>query len=70
MPIYEYECNECGEAFEKRMSFADADVAPECPNCASENTHKKISRVGALGGAFSGSGVTSSSSCGSHGGFG
>lgn len=31
MPIYEYECLNCGETFEKRQSFNDEPVA-DCPN--------------------------------------
>jgi putative FmdB family regulatory protein len=69
MPIYEYECNQCGEAFEKMMRFSEADQIPACPHCQSPNTHKKISKVmslGVLGGDSYGS---SQSSCGSSGGF-
>ena len=33
MPIYEYECNQCGEAFEKMMRFSEADQIPACPHC-------------------------------------
>ena len=32
MPIYEYECNDCGCHFEKRQSFHDEPVAI-CPEC-------------------------------------
>jgi putative FmdB family regulatory protein len=35
MPIYEYECLNCGITFEKRQSFSDAPKA-ECPNGHSE----------------------------------
>ena len=43
MPIYEYECRNCNESFEKMVSFSDADKLPECPNCMSMETHKIIS---------------------------
>lgn len=33
MPIYEYECPECGEKFELRRSMADCDDDIECPEC-------------------------------------
>ena len=32
MPIYEYECNDCGCHFDKRQSFHDEPVAI-CPKC-------------------------------------
>jgi len=32
VPIYEYECNDCGCHFEKRQSFHDEPVAI-CPEC-------------------------------------
>ena len=35
MPIYEYECLECGTTFEKRQSFSDEPKA-DCPNGHSE----------------------------------
>jgi len=69
MPIYEYECRECGEPFEKMVRFSEADLLPACPKCASNDTRKKISAVASFG--VSGYGVldSSSSSCGSSGGF-
>jgi putative FmdB family regulatory protein len=70
MPLYEYICNECGEGFEKMVRFSEADRLPICPNCKSENTHKKISAVASFGSSFSGgSNVSSGGSCGSGGGF-
>jgi putative FmdB family regulatory protein len=32
MPLYEYECQECGLRFERRQSFSDPRVK-ECPEC-------------------------------------
>lgn len=57
MPIYEYKCNDCGEEFEELMS-AGSDKNPPCPSCSSENTEKKISLFGSLGGACGNSGFT------------
>ena len=31
MPLYEYECKTCGEKFEKRLSFSQADANPRMP---------------------------------------
>ena len=32
MPIYEYECGQCGSRFEKRQGF-DAEPMATCPRC-------------------------------------
>jgi putative FmdB family regulatory protein len=32
MPLYEYECNECGRRTEKIQKFSDAPLI-ECPHC-------------------------------------
>ena len=32
MPIYEYECGQCGCLFEKRQSFNDDSIV-KCPEC-------------------------------------
>lgn len=69
MPIYEFDCYECGEPFEKMVRFSEADIAPACPNCNSRDTHKLISKVSFLGSSFSDSSGSASSSCGSGGGF-
>jgi putative FmdB family regulatory protein len=36
MPIYEYECSECSQRFEKKQRFHDDPVA-ECPRCQSKS---------------------------------
>ena len=38
MPLYEYECESCGERFEMLVSARNKDDAPECPVCGSEKT--------------------------------
>ncbi len=69
MPIYEYECDRCGEPFEKMVRFSEADLLPACPKCESKDTHKKISRVVSFGASGLGAAASSGSDCGSHGGF-
>jgi putative FmdB family regulatory protein len=70
MPLYEYHCNDCGDEFEKMVRFSEANTSPHCPSCTSQNTRKKISAVAAFGSTLSASvGASSSSSCGSRGGF-
>ncbi|MFH0941666.1 MAG: FmdB family zinc ribbon protein [Chloroflexota bacterium] len=39
MPIYEYQCPDCKQVFEKKQGFADAACA-ECPGC-----QKKARRI-------------------------
>ena len=33
MPLYEYECRECGERFESLRSMSDRDRKLDCPRC-------------------------------------
>ena len=69
MPIYEYECDQCGVSFEKMVRFSEADQIPACPECAGTATHKKISKVVSLGSSSLAGAGSSSSGCGSQGGF-
>ena len=69
MPLYEYQCSDCGDEFEKVVRFSEADQNPPCPSCQSRNTIKKISVFASLGSSLSGTSVSASSSCGSSGGF-
>ncbi len=70
MPMYEYICEDCGREFEKIVRYADANTSQPCPNCSSNQTHKKISISAAIGSVFSGGSTSSSSAgCGSGGGF-
>ena len=69
MPLYEYHCNDCHKDFEKMVRFSEADQSPACPSCQSQDTNKKISRVAAIASSVGGSRFSTSSSCGSGGGF-
>ncbi len=51
MPVYTYECEECGVRFNLKQSFSD-DPVEVCPEC-SGHTHKVIGPVGVV---FKGSG--------------
>ncbi len=53
MPIYEYECVECGTRFDKFVRSATRPVEVACPTCKSENCRKVVS-------AFASTGVQSS----------
>ncbi len=66
MPMYEYECQSCGQHFDKMVRFSELELQPECPVCGSTETRKQISLF-TSGGAYS---TASQSSCSSSsGGF-
>ena len=51
MPIYEYECRDCGKRFERMQSFHDEPIRV-CPECGGE-TRRVFHPVGVI---FKGSG--------------
>jgi putative FmdB family regulatory protein len=51
MPIYAYECKDCGVRFERRQSFSD-DPITVCPECEG-HVHRLIQPAGII---FKGSG--------------
>ncbi len=63
MPLYEYHCNACGENFEKMVRFSEQEQAPECPQCHSRDTRKRISLFASRGFTSSSLGYSSSSAC-------
>jgi putative FmdB family regulatory protein len=69
MPYYEYRCNKCGESFEMKLRFSEADHLPTCPKCESPNTQKKLSKVISFGTTVSAATSSTSSNCGPRGGF-
>ncbi len=52
MPLYEYECRDCGHRFE---AFVTKAKDPTCPECHSKNLEKLLSVFG-VGGGGTGSG--------------
>ena len=53
MPIYEYQCQDCGHVFSKlwrTLSAAQEAAPPSCPQCGSENTTRIVSNVAVLDG--------------------
>lgn len=59
MPIYEFECEECGARFEELVGAAA--TAP-CPACGSERTRRLLSPVSPPGRQPRGAGVRSNES--------
>ncbi|MBN1309913.1 MAG: zinc ribbon domain-containing protein [Anaerolineae bacterium] len=59
MPIYEYQCPECGEEFEKLVRSMSAADEVSCPACKSNKVKRKMSLVASKGGDCS----TCSTSC-------
>jgi len=49
MPIYEYICEDCNEAFERLVPAARANVS--CPRCSSRNVTKRFSTFAPRGGS-------------------
>jgi putative FmdB family regulatory protein len=60
MPLYEYECLECGKLFDTLRSFQDADKAIVCIQCNSSHTKRLLSMFFAQSG---GKAVAGSSGC-------
>jgi putative FmdB family regulatory protein len=61
MPLYEYQCDNCGQSFDKLVSFSEADQVPACPKCGKKDTRKKISAGALIGSSSGGSASTVSS---------
>jgi putative FmdB family regulatory protein len=66
MPLYEYRCEDCGQAFEQLRRMQDADRGLVCPKCRSDRVERLMStfasRMGS--GAAAPCGAPDSRSCG------
>jgi putative FmdB family regulatory protein len=49
MPLYAYECQECGEKFELLVRSTSRQKAVTCPKCGTNKVRKAISLFGTLG---------------------
>ena len=45
MPIYEYQCQECGKISEFLLIRTDEKVMPQCKQCKSKRMSRVVSRV-------------------------
>jgi putative FmdB family regulatory protein len=59
MPIYEFECEECGERFEELVASGRSAA---CPSCGFEHTRRLLSSVAPPGRQPRGAGVRSDES--------
>jgi len=55
MPLYEYQCGNCGKIFEMLRRIKDADTDLECPVCRSKKVERLLSTFAAGGCSASGS---------------
>lgn len=69
MPSYDFACQNCGTAYEKRLSMSaySAREGWECPECGSSEVERRFTAVNVIGG--SGPGRTSGTACAPRGGF-
>ena len=45
MPLYEYECQNCGKTFQSLVLKREEEIALRCPGCAGSDLKRLISRV-------------------------
>lgn len=71
MPIFEFKCNNCGTVFESLCFRGSGEDKGACPSCGSKESEKVLSTFASVASASSKGlgGVSTSSSCSSHGGF-
>jgi len=62
MPLFEYECKECGREFEALVLGAEK---PVCPSCRSENLEKVFSAFAVAQGGSGSRGLSRSTNGGS-----
>jgi putative FmdB family regulatory protein len=49
MPLYEYQCQTCGNSFEKLRRMQEADRELQCPECGSAVVQRLVSTFAAGG---------------------
>lgn len=56
MPVYEYQCSDCGRKFDIIATLAEkeAGLAPKCPKCGRSRVSQVFSRFTLLAGSKSG----------------
>jgi putative FmdB family regulatory protein len=53
MPLYDYQCDACGQVFEVRATIREkeAGLVLECPGCGSHEAHQLLSAAWTLHGS-------------------
>jgi len=65
MPIYEYQCSQCGQKFEVRQSMGEDGSKLSCPKCSAQNPRRLLSSFFSPGSSSSELSETSYPSCSS-----
>jgi putative FmdB family regulatory protein len=68
MPLYEYECKDCGKKFDMLRTMRDADAPVVCVRCESQRTKRLLSRFNAQSGGHAVAGRSSCNCSGCSGG--
>ncbi|MDQ7088449.1 MAG: zinc ribbon domain-containing protein [Acidobacteriota bacterium] len=68
MPIYEFQCKECGESLEALRRMGQGAEGLQCPRCGSHELVQKLSSFATSGGAAPS--CSTSPTCGAGGGGG
>ncbi len=50
MPLYEYQCEECGDRFERLVSLRESARGGKCPKCGSGSVRRLMSVFATAGG--------------------
>ena len=45
MPLYDFRCDTCGEAFEVSAAFSELEEKSACPGCGGRHTSRVYGRV-------------------------
>jgi putative FmdB family regulatory protein len=59
MPVYEYDCETCGDRFDKLVFSPARDLLIRCPHCGSDQVSKRLSLIAGSSGGSRESGATS-----------
>jgi putative FmdB family regulatory protein len=66
MPIYEYQCKECGAEFSRLQSMSSTAEGVSCPKCGSDSVERKLSTFASTSsGAAAGGEACAAPGCGS-----
>jgi putative FmdB family regulatory protein len=58
MPVYEYDCEACGDRFDKLVFSPAREPLIQCPHCGSEQVSKRLSLIAGTSGGSRESGAS------------